>query len=122
MAAQLGMQNQQAGINNSVGMDQYAAMAPFMGMDQAAQILAMLSGNWGTQTMHGDSTQTQTTQPGLAGQLIQGAIGLGSMAAGFPGLGGALGLGTSAAAPAAAGLFNINPGTTNYFNQNPFGG
>lgn len=121
MAAQLGLTNQQAGYNNSIAMDQYAAQAPFMGMDQAAAILQALSGNWGTQTLNGTTTQTQTTKPSLAGQLIQGAIGLGSMAAGFPGLGSALGFG-GAAAPAAAGLFNINPGTANYFAANPFGG
>jgi hypothetical protein len=47
MAAELDTANRQAGIQNQVGMDQYASTAPFMGLDAASQILARLSGNYG---------------------------------------------------------------------------
>lgn len=119
MAADLETQQQQAGINNAVGMDQYASQAPFMGLDTATQLLTALSGGWGTQTMQGKTTQT--TQQPLAGQLIQGAIGLGSMAAGFPGIGSALGLAASPAAAGASSLFNMGGGTSSFFNSHPFG-
>lgn len=109
MSAQLGKQEQQLGYNDAISRDQYASHAPFMGLDTASQLLAMLSGNWGTQDMTGHSQSVQTTTPSLASQLIQGAIGVGSMAAGFPGIGGALGLGGAASTPAASSLFSFNP-------------
>lgn len=111
MAAQLEVQNNQLGYNNSLEMDKYASYSPFMGLDQASQLLTQLSGGWGTQTMNGqtNSTQTTSTKQPLAQQLIQGAIGIGSMVAGFPGgagmISGALGLGGAAGTPAASSLF-----------------
>lgn len=126
MAAQLETQQRQAQYTNAMGMDQYASQAPFMGMDQAAAILQALSGNWGTQTANGTSTTVQETKPSLASQLIQGAIGIGGLAMGIPGvsgaLSGALGLGgAAAAAPAASAIFASPTGTSNYFAANPFG-
>lgn len=118
MAAQLGLQNQQAGINNAVAMDQYATQAPFMGLDTAAALLAQLSGGWGTTTNKGTSTTnaTQTTQQqqALLPQLLQGAVGLGSMALGMPGgLGGLFGGGNAgssmAAMPALTGASAMFP-------------
>lgn len=109
MAADLETQQQQAGYNNAIAKDQYASQAPFMGLDTASELLARLSGGYGTQTMQG--TTTQTTKQPLASQLIQGAIGLGSMAAGFPGIGSALGLGgaVSPATTGASSLFHFDP-------------
>ena len=113
MAAQLGLTADQATINNAMGMDQYQSQSPFLGLDTASQLLAQLSGGWGTTSMHGTQDQTTTTtqsQP-LAMQLLQGALGIGAMAAGIPGLGGALGLAGPAAASsgAAANIFNVSP-------------
>jgi hypothetical protein len=103
MAAQLGVQNQQLGINNATAMDQYASQSPFMGLDTASELLARLSGNYGTQTLNGTQTQTTSTSGGLAGQLLQAALGAGMMAMGMPGgLGGIFGGGAAAAQPAAA--------------------
>lgn len=95
MAAQLGVTNQQAQINDLLAQDQYASYSPFMGLDQAAALLAQLSGNYGTQTSSGQSKTTEKT--GGLGEWVKGAIGLGSMIAGIPGIGGALGLGGAAA-------------------------
>ena len=109
MAAQLGVQNRQLGINNATAMDQYASQSPFMGLDTASELLARLSGNYGTQTMNGTQTQTTSTSGGLAGQLLQAAIGAGMMAAGMPGgLGGVFGGGAAAQpAPAPAAASNL---------------
>ena len=95
MSAQLGVTNQQAQINDLLAQDQYASYSPFMGLDQAASLLAQLSGNYGTQTTEGKSKTTEKT--GGLGEWVKGAIGLGSMIAGIPGIGGALGLGGAAA-------------------------
>jgi hypothetical protein len=95
MAAQLGVTNQQAQINDLLAQDQYASYSPFMGLDQASALLAQLSGNYGTQTTEGKSKTTEKT--GGLGEWVKGAIGLGSMVAGIPGIGGALGLGGAAA-------------------------
>jgi len=105
MAADLETTQRQAAINNMLGMDQYASQAPFMGLDTASEILARLSGNYGTQNMKGTTTTTQSQPLGM--QLLQGALGIGSMIAGFPGAGAALGLGSSLAAPAAAGASSL---------------
>lgn len=110
MAANLGLTAQQAQINNAVGMDQYASQAPFMGLDTASQLLAELSGNWGTHTMNGTTTQTTSQSP--VGQVLQGALGLGSLAMGIPGAGSAIGGALGLGAPSAAGLFNIPSAAT----------
>jgi hypothetical protein len=128
MAAQLEQQNRQSGIQNAVGMDQYASQAPFMGLDTASQLLAMLSGHYGTTNMNGTSTTTTTQSQPLGMQILQGALGAASLAMGNPGglsgiLGAAGGGGGAVPAAGAASLFNISPtGTSNFFQQNPFGG
>jgi lactam utilization protein B len=120
MAAELGQQQNQLSINNATGMDQYQSQSPFMGLDTASELLARLSGNYGTQTQNMTGTQTTTQSGGLAGQLVQAALGAGMMAMGMPGgmgaIGGALGLGGGASSLAgggatAGGLFD--------FLQNP---
>lgn len=93
MSAELGQQQAQLGINNQLGMDQYASQAPFMGLDTASTLLARLSGNYGTQTMNGNSTST--TSQSMLPQLLQAGIGAGMMAAGMPGGLSALGGGAS---------------------------
>lgn len=100
----------QAEINNALARDQYAISAPFRGLDQAASLYGTFA-PYATQNMTGtsNSTQTTTTKPSLAGQIMQGAIGLGSMAMGMPGgLGGMFGSAGSAAA-AAAPMMMANP-------------
>jgi hypothetical protein len=91
LAAQLGVTNQQASINDLLQQDQYASYSPFMGLDQASALLAQLSGNYGTQDTVGKSKTTEKT--GGIGEIAKGVIGIGSMLAGIPGIGGALGLG-----------------------------
>lgn len=109
MAADLGVQQRQAQIDNALKQDQYASYSPFMGLDQATQLLTALSGGWGTQNMTGHSTSTQTQSQPIAGQLIQGALGLGMAAAGMPGgLGGIFG-GGSPATQGASSMFQFNP-------------
>jgi hypothetical protein len=111
MAAQLGLTADQATINNAMGMDQYASQSPFLGLDTASQLLTQLSGGWGTTAStgtantQGTSTTTTQQQSPLAMQLLQGALGIGSMAMGIPGAGGALSgmLGLGGAAGASAG-------------------
>jgi hypothetical protein len=80
MSAQLGVTNEQAMINDILAQDQYASYSPFMGLDQAAALLAQLSGNYGTQTSQGTQKTTEKTS-GL-GEWVKGAIGLGSTIAG----------------------------------------
>lgn len=114
MAAQLEQAQRQAAIQDAVGRDQYASQAPFMGLDTASQLLAMLSGRYGTTDMHGNSTTTTTQSQPIGMQLLQGALGVGSMIAGMPGGLGALGIGGGAAAAAspaagAASLFKFDP-------------
>lgn len=116
MMMDLGMTADQAAIGNATARDTYDRTMPFVGLDSAASILQALSGNYGTQHMEGKSKTTQTQSGGLAGQLIQGALGLGMAAMGMPGgLGAMFGAGAGAAAPvaasAASSLFNPqNPG------------
>lgn len=99
MSNDYGVSNAQAGIDNQVGMDKYASYAPFMGLDTASQLLAALSGNYGTQTGDANSHTVEKTQPGLL-DYIKAGVGIAGMAAGIPGLG----LGGSAAAAAGGGL------------------
>lgn len=124
MAAELEVANAQAGYDNAIAMDQYASQAPFMGLDTASTLLARLSGNYGTQNMNGTSTTTQSSP--LIPQLIQGALGVGSMIAGFPGAGAALGglVGAGGGAGAASSLFAplTMPPVSPVWNSNPFVG
>jgi hypothetical protein len=107
----------QAELNNALARDQYNANLPFRGLDQAASLYGTFA-PYGTQTMNGttssQSKSTQTQQQPIAGQILQGALGVGSMIAGFPGASAALGLGGQAMTAANPLLM----GTAGY--QNPF--
>lgn len=96
MSADLGVQNQQAQIDNALAMDKYASYSPFMGLDEASQLLAQLSGGWGTTNQVGHSTTTQTQTPGAL-DWIKAGIGAAGLVAGIP-FGGAA---AAAAAPIA---------------------
>lgn len=108
MAAELGVNRDQAMITDATQRDMYASQAPFMGLDTASQLLAALSGSYGTQTGSGNQTTTTKKSMGL-GDALGAAAGIASMAMGFPGVAGALGLGGSAAAMGAgSGLGALN--------------
>lgn len=112
----------QAEIQNALMRDAYNVQAPYRGLDMAANIFSTFS-PYATQQMNGTSqysnkSTTTQSQP-LAGQILQGALGIGSMLAGFPGLGTALGIG---AGSVVNPLINMGGGTANWFQQNPFGG
>lgn len=103
MSSQLGVTNQQAQIDDALARDKYASYSPFMGLDQAAQLLALLSGDYGTQTLQGKSVTKEKT--GGLGEWVKGAIGLGSMAASAFGLNPLAAMG---GAGAAGGAMNFN--------------
>lgn len=118
MAAELGISTEQAQINDALAQDAYASTSPFMGLDQATALLTALSGGWGTQNMTGqtDSKSTTTTKQDPFSQVLQAAMGVGSMALGFPGVSSALGLGGAGGAgamttslPSASSVFAIPP-------------
>lgn len=96
----------QLGIDNAIARDNYDATVPFRGLDIAAQLLAQLSGNYGTTTAKGDSTTVEKT--GGLGNLLQGAMGLAGMAFGLPGMGSAA-KALKPAAPAAAAFTAGDP-------------
>ena len=116
MAAELETGQRQGGIQDAVQRDMWAAQSPFLGLDTASQLLAMLSGNWGTQNTQGTSTTTQKSTPALLPQIIQGAIGAASMAMGMPPLGALGGAGSGAF---GSSLFNALPMTTTIGGQMP---
>jgi len=89
----------QAGINNDIAMDQWSTTRPFAGLDIASQLLAQLSGNYGTQNLTGTSRTVERT--GGLGPIMQGVLGAASMAASLAGGNplAALGLGSAAGAP-----------------------
>lgn len=121
MASDLGLMDQQAGIDNALQRYNFDIQQPFMGLDIASELLARLSGSYGTQTSSGTSKTVEKT--GGLGNVVQGALGLASMAAGFPGLGGALGGLAGAAAPVAGGAAsNLFASAVPQFNPftNPF--
>lgn len=123
----------QAEINNALARDTYNVQAPFRGLDMGANIMgtfAPYASHAGTMTGTTNSKTTNTESGGLAGQLLQGALGIGGMIAGMPGgftgLGTALGIGGQMANPmlnmgAIANMPNPFMNTVNQF-QNPFGG
>lgn len=102
----------QAEINNALAQDAYNVAAPFRGLDTAASLYSTFA-PYGTQNMTGQSTSTTTQKQPIAGQILQGALGVGSMLAGFPGISGALGLG---------GASGLNPMLAAPFagSSNPF--
>lgn len=108
----------QSEINNALAQDTYQVQAPFRGLDMAANIFGSFA-PYATRNNVGTSNSTSTTtqsQP-LAPQLLQGAIGLGSMAAGFPGIGTALGIGQSAGALGGAANMGAIANLPNPFAQ-----
>lgn len=95
----------QATINNALARDTYNAQVPFRGLDIASNIFGSFA-PYASTNMSGTSNSTSTTtqkQP-LGAQLFQGALGLGGMIAGFPGIGTALGIGNQVANP----MINVN--------------
>jgi hypothetical protein len=82
VANQLGVQQEQQGINNALAKDQYAYTQPFAGLDIASNLLAQLSGNYGTTNSQGTNTQT-TSSSGL-GNVMQGVLGAASMIGSMP--------------------------------------
>jgi len=80
MSAQLGVTNEQASINDLLAQDKYASYAPFLGLDQATQLLTQLSGGYGTQDMTGTTITKEKT--GGIGEWVKGAVGVASMIAG----------------------------------------
>ncbi len=109
-ANQVGMQGQQLGIDNELARQQYELQYPFQGLDMASALLARLSGNYGTTTRDGTSTQTQTTS-GL-GNIVQGALGAASLAGSLFAPGAGMGLSSlfKTAAPAMMAPTRQNTG------------
>jgi hypothetical protein len=118
-AAAVDVNARQAGINNELSKDAFATSRPFAGLDIASQLLAQLSGNYGTTNGTSSSTSVQKTS-GL-GSIVQGAVGLGGLALGAPGLGSVFG--GRGAPQAAAPIINASnlfrPST---FNPNSYVG
>jgi hypothetical protein len=104
MGTTLDQQLRQETINNERARHDYNIGAPYESISPAAQLLAMLSGNYGTQTSNGTQTTVQKTS-GL-GPILQGALGLAS-AAGSLGAFGPLGGVAGAAGAAPAAINNI---------------
>lgn len=86
MAAGLGAEQDQAGINNDLARNQYEWMYPFQGLDIASNLLAQLSGGYGTTTSQGEQTVTQKT--GGLGSIASGLLGAASLIGSFPTAGG----------------------------------
>lgn len=118
MGTAFGQQNTQTGLDNDIARHQYGVSAPYERIAPAAQLLAMLSQNWGTQTGNSESTTTQRTS-GL-GPILQGAMGIASMAAGLGAFGpmaGAAGAAGSGAAAAAPAMVQPWPTASNVFGR-----
>lgn len=95
-AAELEAAREQSIIQNNLAKNQYEWMYPFQGLDIGADLLAKLSGNYGTQTSSGSSKTVEKT--GGAGAVVQGIAGLAS------------GIGGLMAGGPMAGLFGKAPG------------
>ncbi len=125
-AANYDIAMRQAEINNSLAQDQYNAALPFRGLNEAASLYSTFQ-PYATNQMVGKSNSTTTTQQQQSpfSQIMQGALGLGSLAMGFPGLGGALGLGGAAASASMANpmlMAAMQPGAYISPFQAAFGG
>lgn len=106
IANDYGTASDQAAIDDALAREQYNVMRPFMGLDIASQLLRQVGDGYGTNTMSGKSTTVEKT--GGWGPILQGALGLGAAALGFPGVGSALGLASGAAkaaVPMASSVF-----------------
>lgn len=77
----LDTQRQQAGIDNNLAANDYAIKYPFQGLDIASALLSQLSGNYGTTSQQGQTTNVQSSS-GL-GNVVQGLAGLASAAGSF---------------------------------------
>ncbi len=109
----------QSAIDNAIARDSYDVQSPFRGLDIATQILAGLSGNYGTSTGSMTGTTTTKEKTGGLGSVVSGIAGLGGMVAGaMSGLGPIAGLGT--AAGAAAPVINAAQMTGAFNRLNPF--
>lgn len=96
----------QAAIDDAMARHNYSVTAPYERIAPAAQLLAQLSGNWGTQSLQGKTTSVE--KGNTLGQILQGAMGVGSMLGGlgvFGPLGAAAGAATRAI-PSAASIFS----------------
>lgn len=108
-------------LDNAKAKHDYSIGAPYESIGPAAQLLSLLSGNYGTQTSNGTSKTVEKT--GGMGSVLQGALGLASMA-GSLGAFGPLGGAVGAAGGAGGAVNNIgraagNLGGSSLF-QNPF--
>lgn len=82
--------NRQSVIDNNMQRYQYNVQRPFMGYDIATDLISRLANGYGTNTLNGTTTTTQTTG-GLA-PIIGGALGAGMGLLSLPmGGGGSLG-------------------------------
>lgn len=113
-AAAVDVNARQAEINNALAKDAYATARPFAGLDIASQLLAQLSGNYGTTS--GTSSSTSVQKTGGLGSIVQAAAGIGGLIAGVPGLGAAVGGAVGGGTPAAAPVINAS----NLFRSVPF--
>jgi hypothetical protein len=100
---------QQALVADALAREDYATQAQFRGLGEATDILTRLTNGYGTQT--GNSTSKTVEKTGGLGPIVQGAMGLASMAAGLGAFGGAGALagaagGASGAAAAAPAYMN----------------
>lgn len=98
----------QAQLDNAIAQNNYSWMYPFQGLDIGAQLLAQLSGNYGTTTSSGSSRSVEKT--GGAGAVASGLMGAAAMGASMFGAGGPLAAagalgGASGAAGTASNLF-----------------
>jgi hypothetical protein len=87
-ASALDAQQRQAVINNNLQRNEYNWQYPFQGLDTASNLLARLSGSYGTTTS--ERSGTQTTSTGGAGPILQGVLGAAALGASAfaPGVGG----------------------------------
>ena len=116
-AAAYDLAMRQSEINNALARDAYQVQAPFRGLDMGANILSTFAPYASqNQTMRGTQTSTTTQSQPIAGQILQGAMGVAGMIGGFPGIGTALGIGQQVSNPLMqmGGWLNNQP--------NPFGG
>lgn len=101
-AADIGAAADQAGINNALAKNQYDYQYPFQGLDIASSLLQQLSGNYGTTT----STGTTTEKTGGLGSVVQGLSGVAALAASLYS-GGATGGASSGAGGILGGLSHL---------------
>lgn len=99
-------------INNNLARNQYEWQYPFQGLDTATELLARLSGNYGTTSTQGTSKTVEKT--GGLGPIVQGALGAASLAAGlgaFGPIGGLAGAAGGLGSTGATGLgMSLMPG------------